>query len=107
MLIEAIVSLLLLIGASFVLIGSVGLARLPDFLTRLHGPTKATTLGIGGIVLASLLHAGAAHGSLSLRNLTISLFLFLTAPISAHVLAKAALKRGSGESADRSSSPID
>ena len=44
--IEAIVSLLLVFGAAFVLVGSIGLARFPDFFTRLHGPTKATTLGV-------------------------------------------------------------
>lgn len=101
MLIDAVVSLLLLVGASFVLVGSIGLARLPDFMTRLHGPTKATTLGIGAIVLASLIHVGAAQGSLSLRDLTISLFLFLTAPVSAHVLAKAALKRDTDARGER------
>lgn len=101
MLIDAVVSLLLLAGASFVLVGSIGLARLPDFMTRLHGPTKATTLGIGAIVLASLIHVSAAQGSLSLRDLSISLFLFLTAPISAHVLSKAALKRGADTRGER------
>ena len=92
MLIEIVTSLLLLIGASFALIGSIGLARLPDFFTRLHGPTKATTLGVGAILLASLVHASAASGRLSLRELAIALFLLITAPVSAHVLAKAALK---------------
>ena len=40
---EALVAALLVIGALFVLLGAIGLARLPDFLTRLHAPTKATT----------------------------------------------------------------
>jgi multicomponent K+:H+ antiporter subunit G len=92
MLIEAVTALLILIGATFVLIGSIGLARLPDFFTRLHGPTKATTLGVGSIVVAALVHSTALNGTLSLRDLTVSLFLFITAPVSAHLLAKAALK---------------
>jgi multicomponent K+:H+ antiporter subunit G len=92
MLIEAVTALLILIGATFVLIGSIGLARLPDFFTRLHGPTKATTLGVGSIVVAALVHSTALTGTLSLRDLTVSLFLFITAPVSAHLLAKAALK---------------
>jgi multicomponent K+:H+ antiporter subunit G len=92
MLAELLTSLLILIGAGFALVGSIGLARLPDFFTRLHGPTKATTLGVGSVVVASLVHSSAVSGTLSLRELAISLFLFITAPISAHLLAKAALK---------------
>ncbi|WP_448585204.1 Na+/H+ antiporter subunit G [Thermaurantiacus sp.] len=88
---EALVAILLLLGGAFVLLGAIGLARLPDIFTRLHGPTKATTLGLGGIVVAVVLHA-AATGQLSLEGLAISLFLFITAPVVAHVLAKAALK---------------
>lgn len=91
MLIELITSLLILVGAGFAVVGSIGLARLPDFFTRLHGPTKATTLGVGSIVIASLIYASAA-GGVSLRELAISLFLFITAPVSAHLLGKAACK---------------
>jgi multicomponent K+:H+ antiporter subunit G len=50
---EFIISALIILGALFVLLGSVGLARLPDFLMRLHGPTKATTMGVGATLLAS------------------------------------------------------
>jgi multicomponent K+:H+ antiporter subunit G len=82
----------LLIGAGFVLVGSIGLVRLPDIFARLHGPSKATTLGLGGILFASMLHQGA-RGDLSLRELAIALFLFLTAPVVGHLVAKAALRR--------------
>lgn len=92
MIIDIITSLLILVGAVFALVGSIGLARLPDFFTRLHGPTKATTLGVGSIVIASLIHSSAETGGVSLRELAISLFLFITAPVSAHLLAKAARK---------------
>lgn len=99
MIIEALASFFLLVGAGFALVGSIGLARLPDFFTRLHGPTKATTLGVGSIVIASLIQSTASSGGLSLRELAISLFLFITAPVSAHMLAKAALKaNGRGQS---------
>src|SRR3712207_6280494 len=91
MLLELLVSFLLLVGASFTLLGSVGLARLPDFFMRLHGPTKASTLGVGAIVLASVLHVGAEEGGVSLRELAVTLFLFITAPVTAHLLSKAAL----------------
>jgi len=93
---EAVASVLILVGAAFALVGSIGLARLPDFFTRLHGPTKATTLGVGAIVVASLVHSAGASGGVSLRELAISLFLFITAPVSAHLLGKAALKKRSG-----------
>ncbi|WP_448580456.1 Na+/H+ antiporter subunit G [Thermaurantiacus sp.] len=92
--VELLVSFLLLVGGAFALVGSIGLLRLPDIFTRLHGPTKATTLGIGAVVVALLVHTTAASGHLSLKELAISLFLFITAPVSAHVLAKAALKTG-------------
>ncbi|WP_291864274.1 Na+/H+ antiporter subunit G [Bradyrhizobium sp.] len=92
MILDIIISLLILVGAAFALVGSIGLARLPDFFTRLHGPTKATTLGVGSVVIASLIHSSAGTGGVSLRELAISLFLFITAPVSAHLLAKAALK---------------
>jgi multicomponent K+:H+ antiporter subunit G len=92
MLLELVISLLILIGAAFALVGSIGLARLPDFFMRLHGPTKATTLGVGSVVVASLIHSSATTGGVSLHELAISLFLFITAPVSAHLLAKAARK---------------
>ena len=50
---ESAIAALIVLGALCVLLGSIGLARLPDFLTRLHGPTKATTLGVGALLLAS------------------------------------------------------
>ncbi|MDO9023294.1 monovalent cation/H(+) antiporter subunit G, partial [Zwartia sp.] len=50
---EIITSVLLLVGAFFILVGAIGLARLPDFFMRLHAPTKASTLGVGGVLLAS------------------------------------------------------
>lgn len=91
MIVEALLSALLLLGAGFTLLGSIGLARLPEFMMRLHGPTKATTLGVGAIVLASVLHGGDGEGTAGLRELAITLFLFITAPITAHLLGKAAL----------------
>lgn len=92
---EVVVSILLVVGGAFALIGSIGLARFPDVYTRLHGPTKATTLGVGSLVLASAIWLSSQGDSVSLREILIAGFLFLTAPVSAHLLAKAALHRGS------------
>lgn len=91
MILETLISLLLLLGGAFTLIGSVGLVRLPDFFTRLHGPTKATTLGVGSTILASLIYFSVSRATLSLHELLVVLFLFITAPISAYLLAKTAL----------------
>jgi len=89
---EGLVSLLLLVGAGFALVGSIGLARMPDFFTRLHAPTKATTLGVGATVVASMVFHSMGSGALSLRELAISLFLFITAPLVGHLLGKAAIR---------------
>ncbi|MEF8794404.1 Na+/H+ antiporter subunit G [Thiohalorhabdus sp.] len=89
--IELVVSILLLVGAGFTLVGSLGLVRLPDFYARLHGPTKATTLGAGGTLLASVIYF-THHGSgWSLHELLVIVFLFITAPVSAHLMGKAML----------------
>jgi multicomponent K+:H+ antiporter subunit G len=94
---EIFISLFLLIGAAFALIGSIGLARLPDLFMRLHGPTKATTLGVGGILVASSLYFSNRGGGLSLHELLVTLFLFSTAPISAFLVARTMLHlRGEG-----------
>lgn len=88
---EVAIAALALIGAAFALIGSWGLAKLGDFGKRLHGPTKATTLGVGCVLLASMLWFGIA-GTPSLHELLITVFLFCTAPVSAHLMIKAAMK---------------
>jgi multicomponent K+:H+ antiporter subunit G len=91
-LLDALLALLVITGAAFALIGSWGLARLSDFLKRLHGPTKATTLGVGSVLIASAIWFSYTRQSVSLHELLITLFLFMTAPVSAHLLIKAALK---------------
>jgi multicomponent K+:H+ antiporter subunit G len=90
--VDLFASLFLLLGAGFALIGSIGLVRLPDLFTRLHGPTKATTLGVGGVLLGSILYFSLRQG-LSLHEVLVTIFLFLTAPVSAHLIARAALQR--------------
>lgn len=93
MVIETVVAALLVIGAAAALVGSLGLAKLGDFYQRLHGPTKATTLGVGSALLASCLWFSTRGSGLSLHELLITLFLALTAPVSAHQLARAAMRR--------------
>jgi multicomponent K+:H+ antiporter subunit G len=87
---EWLAAFLLLVAAAFLLVGAIGLVRLPDFYMRLHGPTKASTLGVGGILLASMI-VSATHGRAGFAELLITLFVFLTAPVSANMMAQAAL----------------
>jgi multicomponent K+:H+ antiporter subunit G len=91
---EIILSVLVLLGALFTFVGSLSLVRFKDFYTRLHGPTKATTLGVGCLLIASSIFFSITGEGLSLHEILVSLFLFITAPISAHLLAKAALHQG-------------
>lgn len=88
---ELLLSVLILLGTVLVLIGSWGLVKLPDFYTRLHAPTKASTLGAGLVLIASALYFSQKTGEISLHEILITLFLFITAPVSAHLMAKAAL----------------
>lgn len=85
---EILIAALILIGAFFLFVGSLGLAKLPDMMRRLHGPTKATTLGVGAMLIASMAYF-LMLGAFSIHELLITLFLFLTAPITAHMIAKA------------------
>jgi multicomponent K+:H+ antiporter subunit G len=87
---DLLLSVLLVAGAAFALVGSWGLARLSDFYKRLHGPTKTVTLGVGCVLIASALWF-ALRGTFSLHELLIALFLFITAPVAAQMMVKAAL----------------
>lgn len=83
--------LLLATGCCFILLGSFGLLKLSEFFKRLHAPTKASTLGVGCVLLASLGYHAFTGTDPQPRELLITAFLFITAPISAHLMAKAAL----------------
>jgi len=88
---EWIISILLLIGGSFVLVGSIGLVKMPDFFMRLHGPTKATTLGMASLLTAAMVFFSTTQAGLSVKEILISLFLVLTAPISGYMMIKSAI----------------
>ena len=90
LLIEIIVSMLLIIGSFFILVGAVGILRLPDLFMRLHAPAKASTLGLGSFLLASIVYS-AFHLRFGFPELLITLLAFITAPVSANLLAQAAI----------------
>jgi multicomponent K+:H+ antiporter subunit G len=90
---EWLVSALIVLGAGFALIGSWGLVRLPSLMERLHGPTKATTLGLGSLLLGSIAWFQLVQGKWTTHELLIAAFLFVTAPVSANMIAKVELHR--------------
>ncbi|ENV31700.1 Na+/H+ antiporter subunit G [Acinetobacter gerneri] len=88
--IEIIVSIFLIIGAFFILVGGIGMIRLPDLFMRLHAPTKASTLGLGSFLLAAMIYS-ASLGRFGFAELLITILSFITAPVSANLIAQAAI----------------
>jgi len=80
----------LLVGLFFMMVGAVGVLRMPDTYNRLHGATKCSTLGLLGMLLATVAHIGDLS-ILTKASLTI-LFIFVSNPVGSHLLAKAALR---------------
>lgn len=91
---EALVALLLVAGGIFGLIGGWGLVRLPDPMSRLHAPSLSAALGVGAVLIASLLWFPLHQGQMSWHELLITLFLLLTTPVTANMLAKANMHLG-------------
>jgi multicomponent K+:H+ antiporter subunit G len=85
---EIITAILLVGGGLFGLIGSWGLLRLTDPMQRLHAPTKASTLGVGSALIAAAVSIWLASGDSSWREVLVAVFIFVTAPLSAIMLAK-------------------
>ena len=93
MIADVVISLLLVIAGVFGLIGSLGLLKLRQPMQRLHAPTKATTVGVGAALLASMVYAALLLDGPSWQELLIMVFLFITSPITANFLSKAHLHR--------------
>ena len=89
-------SVLVLLGAGLTLIGVVGLLRLKTFYARVHAPTLGTTLGIGCVLLASMLYFSALQSRPVLHEVLIAIFVTITTPISL------AASTGSGSRTSRS-----
>ncbi|WP_417809390.1 Na+/H+ antiporter subunit G [Thioclava sp.] len=90
---DIVISAFLVIGGIFGFVGSLGLVKLPDPMTRLHAPTKAATLGVGSILIASMIWFAVKQNHLSLHELMVTVFIFLTAPVTAHFISKANIFR--------------
>lgn len=87
------VSLLLVAGGSIILIGALGLMRLPSFYQRIHGPAITVTLGASGVLLASMLYFTVLQSRLVMHELIIAVFIFMTAPVVSMLLMRAAIYR--------------
>jgi len=79
-------------GSLFVLLAAVGLLRMPDLFTRMHPSSKAATLGTVLILIGAALYF--EDGAIAVRALMICLFLFLTAPVASHIIARAGFLSG-------------
>lgn len=93
---EIVISVLLVIGTFFTLVGSIGLIKLDNSMSRLHAPTKASTLGVGSLLMASIVYSFASADG-SLHEILVMAFLFVTAPISGNFIAKANMHRLRGK----------
>jgi multicomponent K+:H+ antiporter subunit G len=93
LIIEILIAAFLVVSGIFGFVGSYGLIKLRTTMQRLHAPTKATTLGVGGVLIASMLYFGFFEDTLSFHELLITLFLFITAPVTANFIAKTYLVR--------------
>ena len=88
---ELIISFFVVFGAFFMLVGSIGMIRLPDLFMRLHAPTKSSTLGLGSFLIAAMI-CGATQGRFGFADLLISLFALGTSPAAANLMGQAAIQ---------------
>lgn len=90
--IDLLIALLLVLGGGFTALAGLGVFRMPDLLTRMQASTKAGTLGVGLLVAVAAVSVGTVD--FALRAVLVMVFFFLTAPVGAHVLSRAARHRG-------------
>jgi multicomponent Na+:H+ antiporter subunit G len=100
--------LCILLGVFFMFVGSLGVLRLPDFYSRVHAPTKAATLGLFFLLFAVALDL--AEGVVVTKAFLALLFIAATAPVGAHILARAAFRNGvapmEGTETDEYATPV-
>lgn len=87
-----IAAILLVLGSAFMLIAAVGVVRFPDLIIRMHAATKAGGPGVGLVVIAVAVHF--AEAQVTTRAALVAVFLLLTAPVAAHLIARAAYLTG-------------
>ncbi|GGC92375.1 Na(+)/H(+) antiporter subunit G [Thalassobacillus devorans] len=92
--IDLFIILSLLIGTFFIFSSSVGILRFPDVYTRLHAVTKGATLGVAGIMIGAFLFLFIEHGIISGKLILGTIFVFMTAPVSGHMISRAGYHNG-------------
>jgi multicomponent K+:H+ antiporter subunit G len=88
-----VVALLLIVGASIIVTGALGLLRLHTFYQRIHGPAISMTLGAACVLLASMVYFTVAQSRLVIHEVVIAAFLLMTAPVVAMMIMRAAVYR--------------
>jgi multicomponent K+:H+ antiporter subunit G len=91
--VSVIATVLLVVGGLCTVLGSLGLLRLRSFEARMHGPSMGNTLGLGCVLLASMLLSSMVTGKAVIHEILITLFVVTTAPITAMLLMRAAVRR--------------
>lgn len=86
-------AVLLVIGGTLTLIGAIGLVRLRDFFARMHPPAMGNTLGTGSVLVASMLVSSAILQRPVIHEILITVFIVISAPITAMLLMRAAVAR--------------
>lgn len=92
MIVEVLVVFFMVFGSLFLLLAAVGLVRMPDLFSRMQAGTKASTLGAGSMVLAAMLFFNDL--AITTRAFLVVLFIFVTGPVAAHMIARAAYFTG-------------
>ncbi|AOS82702.1 Na+/H+ antiporter subunit G [Chlorobaculum limnaeum] len=92
MMTELFSGVFILAGTIFILLSALGIIRMPDLYTRMSATTKASTLGIGLVLTGTVLFWQDA--AITFRAIAIIIFLFLTAPVAAHIIGREAWSRG-------------
>ncbi|MEQ6375826.1 monovalent cation/H(+) antiporter subunit G [Bacillaceae bacterium S4-13-58] len=92
--IEIIISFFILVGTIVTVSASIGILRFPDIYTRMHAATKSATLGVSSIMIASFLYLFDLHGVSSGKLILAIIFVLLTAPVSGHMISRAAYRSG-------------
>ncbi len=89
---EMLVSIFLILGSLLSLVAAVGVLRLPDLFTRMHAATKTGTVGVSVIAIGMMIHFDTI--TVTSRGVLVIAFFLLTAPVAAHMIARAAYKSG-------------
>jgi multicomponent Na+:H+ antiporter subunit G len=86
--IDIITAVVWLAGSAFALLAAIGVLRMPDVFTRMQASTKASTLGLGCLLIGAALQMGDLASFI--RAASIGAFVLLTTPVAGHVIARAA-----------------